>query len=132
MLVRMQTNSGGGTSNVKTGTFEITEKTVSQQITVDTGLGSAIKRFVVNGISSFFPQPSGGYSTSTSWGADKPNDYDMGVYGQAGYHTTISGTRYGTGAIGITSYDGNGKFVLNTTPNSNSNDSLGSYVWYAE
>lgn len=122
----------GGTSNVKTGTFSITSQAVSQQITIDTGLGASIKKFVVIGISSTSPVPDGGYAAALAWSAKTPTYYECGAYGANGYYTTISGTRYAAMALGITSYDGAGKFVLNTTPNANSNYSLGEYTWYAE
>lgn len=131
-LIRANTSGGGGGGSVATGTFSVTSQAVSQQITVDTGLGASIKKFVVIGISNFYPQPNGGYATALSWCVDTPNDYDGGCYGQAGFHTTITGARYGAMALGIVSYDNAGKFVLDTTPNAGTYYSTGDYTWYAE
>ena len=112
-----------------TGNFAISN--ANQQVTIDTKLGINIKRLVIIGTSDYYPQPSGGSTTALSWTKNRPTEYFGGGYqGNTSYTTTIDGTRYATMALGIVSYDGNGKFVIDGS--STVTNSRGVYYWYAE
>lgn len=131
-MARIRANNasgGGGGGAVATDTFTLS--TASQQVTIDTGLGSSIKRLVIYGVSDTYPSPNGGSTTALTWSSDRPTEYfGGGYYGNASYTTTIGGMRYGAMALGIVSYDGNGKFVVDAS--STASNSSGDYIWYAE
>ena len=127
-LIEMDFASGNGGSNIKTGSIEV-DVSVSKTYTIDTGLGSNLKHFIIwwtNGNSS--SQGDGMISYNPVFDANKfTYSYSSGsVRGYAAINTNTS--QFGLYISNVS----NGVITLQGQDNANTTYCNGTWTWYAE
>lgn len=124
MWQRALSGSGGG---AKSGTLNFGGTSVTKEI--DTGLGSALSKFVMIGV----PNPSDGYPFEQvlAWTSDYSSYYWVAygnVHGNAKQSINSSFSNYSCKIDSVT----NGKVTITSASSNNYGGATADYYWYAE
>lgn len=129
-MAKSDESRGGGSSSVKSGTFEITTASTAGSIEFDTGLGSAVKRVTIIGEN---PGASTGPFSIYGWNNVFPGSYKYTTVGTAGAGATVAiGTSQNITIMFNKRPDTNNGVVEMSWTNLNPASKNGTYHWYAE